>query len=262
MENVSDETVRSLKEMGWDLPYNIYVNGVPLDDYDAEANGRKNSFLKSMFIKSAMAADKGNNVIKFVFENKLDQTVKPSKIDKEECLNTEGKWDGERCFCPTGSYMTADGCVTKCGGDTGIACPDESICYRDEECRGCLEICSNGKCVIDKNNKANGVPYCEGTKIITTIVSGSKDTACATNTTAKDCAMYAVDMTCAEENGEAKCVQEKKCEDGTELCPEWGDCLCVPDGYSSACNYENCIACSPTEGTALCPDNRGNCTCI
>jgi hypothetical protein len=74
-----------------------------------------------------------------------------------------------------------------------------------------LEICSNGKCVVDKNHKANGVPYCEGTKIITSVVSGSKDTACATNTTTKDCAIYGVDMTCAEENGEAKCVHKAEC---------------------------------------------------
>ena len=50
--------------------------------------------------------------------------------------------------------------------------------------------------------------------------------------------------------------------EGTALCPGDGECICVPEGYSSDCSKETCKSCSPEEGTALCPSVVGECICV
>ena len=49
------------------------------------------------------------------------------------------------------------------------------------------------------------------------------------------------------------------CAEGTTLCPsEDGNCICVPDGYESDCNLNECIACDG--GEAICDDDE--CECV
>ena len=41
LQDVPDKVVKNIENMLWDLPYDIYVNGVQIYDYDFETGGRK-----------------------------------------------------------------------------------------------------------------------------------------------------------------------------------------------------------------------------
>lgn len=271
MENLSDDVIRALKKTDWNMPYNIYINGVHIKDYDIDEKREKVSFLMSVFIKTAYA-DSGNTA-EFTFPDDLNPETQPDYIDEEECIVSEGEWDGERCFCPEGAAMTSGGCITKCGNDSGIPCPEETICYRDSDCRGCLEICENGRCVINEKDPCNGKEFCDGNKRVACVKHGAKPK-CQTHREEDDCTAYGSDYICSEEGGKTKCVQDSECNIGEtacfydsvyqcnnngiwepfELCT--GACGYCVDGACSKCGEDMvCVngSCMPMEIIYLCP---------
>jgi len=42
LSDVPDNVVQNIENMIWDLPYDIYVNGIQIYDYDFKTGGRKN----------------------------------------------------------------------------------------------------------------------------------------------------------------------------------------------------------------------------
>ena len=257
MENVPDEVVRNIAAMKWKVPYNIYVNDIQIDDYDFSKKAPKSlkSSFASFLIKQAYAAETGNRV-KLYFHKKLEAYDKQPYVDSETCAKTGGAWDGGRCNCH-GQDMTESGCkacrpylkdgVSKCGqGDDKDEDDEDIMCYRDSECRGCLEVCENGKCVLNRDDKCNGEEYCEGTKIVTCTRSGSKDTACASSTQeVKDCTDGGKKAyTCSMESGRAECVSTSEdCEDG-QFKDKDGNCVSC-DSINSPVNADttDCETC-------------------
>lgn len=247
LENVPDEVVEELKKMEWGLPYNIYVNENHIYDHNSQLTNQR---VSSLFVKSAMA-DAGGNTVTFVFQNQLNENVKPDYIDKDECAQTQGRWNGYRCVCPKGAAMSAEGCILK-------PTPDElknAICFLDEECQICLDICQNGKCVQDKAAKCNGERYCDGDKIKTCTASGYKNNdGCVTNRDeVEDCAKDDNTMTCAEINGKAQCVKkELSCGENGHWNPQTRMCDC-DEGYAgTVCDekdkgYFACLGYSSSE---------------
>jgi len=235
MENVPDEIVQGIASMKWKIPYNIYVNGIQIDDYDFSKKLPKTSF--AVFYVKPAYADETSNQLKFIFHKKLEAYEKHPYMDPETCTGTGGRWDGRRCFCD-GKDMTASGCksckpyledgISKCGqGETQDEDDEDVICYRDSECRGCLEICDNGKCVLDEDDECDGNHYwCEGKQIVSCIKTGSKDTSCATQKPViENCGE---DRICSMASGKAECVNPTNCD----------------VGYFKAESSDECIPCS------------------
>ena len=91
---------------------------------------------------------------------------------------------------------------------------------------------------------------------------GDEPATCVKSSSACDC----TDKACCDGLGGSWATDKGDegsicCAEGTARCSDWGDCICVPAGYSSDCVYYGCIACSPTEGTPKCSTYK-NCICV
>ena len=131
MQRVPDKVIEQLIDMHWDLPYNIYVNDKHIDVYDGLTDA------------------KGDNTIRFIFNNDFNNGDRPGYPTQEVCETEtdgyKGEWKNNLC--------------------SGSDCPTNSQCYQDADCPNCDQKCANGRCVANAADACTSKSYCKDNKV-------------------------------------------------------------------------------------------------